>query len=120
MRTELICKGELVSPYLNTKDALRWKTDPTAIPAGAAGIDLSHDDQVKWPEMLGDIQDGVLILSVLGLHTQNPVTGVFRWLRLPVLELDTGAWLEKLMLESAENYWDILQSPDIVRKIGSG
>ena len=74
-RTVLVRDGQLQTPFLRVKDAVRWGAKPTALPQGMAGLHLKHQAEVPWAEALEDIGDGVLVLSVLGLHTQEAVSG---------------------------------------------
>ncbi|TGE32656.1 metallopeptidase TldD-related protein [Desulfosporosinus sp. Sb-LF] len=76
-RTVLVQNGQLQTPYLRVKDAVRWGSKPTALPQGAAGLYLQHQAEVSWENALQSVQDGVLVLSVLGLHTQEAVSGSY-------------------------------------------
>ncbi|RNC29527.1 MAG: hypothetical protein AWM53_00525 [Candidatus Dichloromethanomonas elyunquensis] len=113
-RTILASQGSLHSPYLNTKYALRWETSPTAIPYGGGGIKITQEQQVSWAQMLKEIDDGVLVLSVLGLHTQNPVTGSFSLAVPSGLRIKNGCLAGGVNVRISGNYWEILQSPDLV------
>ncbi len=76
-RTVLVQDGKLQTPFLRVKDSVRWGTKPTGIPQGTAGLYLKHKAEVPWVEALQGVQDGVLVLSVLGLHTQKAVAGSY-------------------------------------------
>lgn len=76
-RTTLVHKGALQTPILRVKDARRWGAHPTAIPQGTSGLYLSHEQEEAWQDRLSKTKDAVLILSVLGLHTQNSVSGEY-------------------------------------------
>lgn len=75
--TVLVHDGKLQTPFLRVKDAVRWGAKPTALPQGTAGLYLKHQAEVPWTEALQGVEDGVLILSVLGLHTQESVSGAY-------------------------------------------
>lgn len=111
VRTVLVSNGKLQSPYLNVKDALRWNLAPTAIPFGASGITINHHEQVDWLDMLEGIDDGILILSVLGLHTQNSVTGNFSLTGPSSLRIKNGRLRGKVDVRINGNLWDVLSSP---------
>jgi len=111
VRTELVKQGQLHSPYLNVKEAIRWGSAPTAMPAGGGGIKLSHLKQISWSTLLENMQDGILILGVLGLHTQNPVTGSFSLAAPSSLRIKNGRLIGKTDVRISGNFWDILQSP---------
>lgn len=76
-RTVLVRDGQLQTPFLRVKDAVRWGSKPTALPQGTAGLYLKHQAEVPWAEALQGVEDGVLVLSVLGLHTQEAVSGSY-------------------------------------------
>jgi len=76
-QTVLVQDGQLKTPFLRIKDAVRWGAKPTAVPQGTAGLYLKHQTEVPWVEALQRVEDGVLILSVLGLHTQDSVSGSY-------------------------------------------
>lgn len=76
-RTVLVRDGKLQTPFLRVKDSVRWGTKPTAIPQGTAGLYLQHKAEVPWQKALEGVEDGVLVLSVLGLHTQEAVSGSY-------------------------------------------
>ncbi len=120
LSTVLVAMGSLQSPYLNVKDAYRWSVvggatssaGPTGIPVGSSGVIVQHVNQVDWFQMLEEIEDGVLILSVLGLHTQNPVTGDFSLAAPSALRISGGRLTGKTNVRINGNIWDILKSPD--------
>jgi PmbA protein len=76
-RTVLVRDGQLQTPFLRVKDAVRWGAKPTALPQGTAGLFLKNQAEVPWSEALQGVADGVLVLSVLGLHTQAAVSGAY-------------------------------------------
>lgn len=105
-QTELVRSGKLQTPYLRMKDARRWHTKPTGIPQGTAGLYLTHREEKPWLEALAQVKDGVLILSVLGLHTQDPVSGEYslsapQSMRIPTLPHFTNR-ITKLLMKAVE------------------
>jgi len=114
VRTVLAYYGCLQSPYLNVKNANRWGLTPTALPTGASSIIFKHDKQVLWQEALSQIDDGVLILSVLGIHTQNPVTGNFSLSAPTCIRIRQGELEGKVSLRINGNIWDILNSKNTI------
>jgi PmbA protein len=77
VKTSLVSEGKLRTPFLRVKDAVRWGLQPTALPQGASGLYLKHTVETPWDTILETIEDGVLVLSVLGLHTQDAVAGSY-------------------------------------------
>jgi len=76
-QTVLVQDGQLKTPFLRVKDAVRWGAKPTAVPQGTAGLYIKHQTEIPWVKALQGVEDGVLILSVLGLHTQDSVSGSY-------------------------------------------
>ncbi|AFM01755.1 putative Zn-dependent protease-like protein [Desulfitobacterium dehalogenans ATCC 51507] len=74
-KTVLIQQGSLQSPILRLKDAKAWGAPPTGVSYGTSGLYLKSSREKPWGEVLDRIDDGILILSVLGMHTQNSVSG---------------------------------------------
>lgn len=114
MRTELLRDGRLETPYLNLKDAGRFGAGPTAIPYSSAGIRVKHTRKISWKDLVGTIEDGIMILSVLGLHTQNPVTGTFSLTAPCALRIKNGVVAGKTDVRINGNFWDILRREDTV------
>lgn len=106
-QTTLVQDGALLSPFLNLKDSRRWGDEPTAMPAGPAGIILKHRQPLNWTDCLRGIKDGVLILSVLGLHTQNPVQGNFSLAAPAALRILDGVPVGKTDVRINGNIWDV-------------
>ena len=76
-QTVLVRDGQLQTPYLRVKDSVRWGAKPTGLPQGMAGLYLKHQAEIPWEKALEGVEDGVLVLSVLGLHTQEAVSGSY-------------------------------------------
>lgn len=114
VRTILVNNGRLQTPYLNTKDAKRWQTIPTAIPMGPGGITISHTKSNSWPHKIKEIKDGVLVLSVLGLHTQNPVTGSYSLAAPSCLRIENGILTGRTDVRISGNIWSIMKDEETV------
>ncbi len=110
--TLLVNNGHLLTPYLNKKDAIRWCTNPTAVPMGACGINIKHTQSTNWMQKIKEIQDGVLVLSVLGLHTQNPVTGSYSLAAPSCLRIGNGILTGRTDIRISGNIWSIMKSKD--------
>ena len=75
----LIDGGKLQSPILNLKYAKKAGLNPTPVPLGGSGffITRSREGFPQWEEMLKTIDRGLIIYSVLGMHTQDTTSGHF-------------------------------------------
>lgn len=112
--TLVVDKGCLVTPYLNIKDAKRWQAAPTAIPMSSSAMVIKHQKQTKWNEQIRKIQDGVLVMSVLGLHTQNPVTGGYSLSAPSCLRIENGNLTGRTDIRINGNIWEVMKAKDTV------
>ncbi|KUO65641.1 MAG: hypothetical protein APF84_15095 [Gracilibacter sp. BRH_c7a] len=110
--TLLVDKGRLLTPYLNTKDGKRWRAHPTALPLGSGGIIINHKSSTNWSQKINEIQDGVLVLSVLGLHTQNHVAGSYSLAAPSCLRIEKGILTGRTDVRISGNMWRIMKSKD--------
>ncbi|MHB1406742.1 MAG: metallopeptidase TldD-related protein [Desulfitobacteriaceae bacterium] len=111
-RTELVTAGVLTSPYLRLKDARRWGGEPTGLAQGSEGAYLAPSEEERWPEVLQDIEDGVLVLSVLGLHTQDPVSGNYSLSAPQSIRIKKGRLAGKADVKLTGSFFKDLASPE--------
>lgn len=109
--TVLVQNGVLKTPVLRVKDARRWGGKPTALPQGTSALYLRHTQEGSWPEVLAGIEDGILILSVLGMHTQNSVAGEYSLSAPQSLRIQNGKIVGKTDVKLAGNFFKDLKSP---------
>ncbi|KGP76615.1 peptidase [Desulfosporosinus sp. Tol-M] len=110
-RTVLARNGKLQTPFLRVKDSVRWGAKPTAIPRGTAGLYLKHKTEVSWAEALQDVEDGVLVLTVLGLHTQEVVSGSYSLSAPHSLRILKGQIVGKTDVKLTGNFFADLAAP---------
>ncbi|HZK83834.1 MAG TPA: metallopeptidase TldD-related protein [Desulfosporosinus sp.] len=111
VRTVLVHDGRLQSPYLRIKDSVRWGAKPTAIPQGMAGLYLKHKEEIPWGEALQGVEDGVLVLAVLGLHTQEAVSGSYSLSAPHSLRILKGQIVGKTDVKLTGNFFTDLVAP---------
>lgn len=109
--TVLVQNGKLITPFLRVKDAVRWGAKPTAVPQGTAGLYLKHRAEVPWADALGEVEDGVLILAVLGLHTQDSVSGSYSLSAPHSLRILNGQIVGKTDVKLTGNFLKDLAAP---------
>ena len=74
----LIREGKLESPILNVKYGKKLGLPPTPMPAGGRGVFLQTDSSLpSWEDLIKTVDRGMIVLSVLGLHTQDSSSGSF-------------------------------------------
>ncbi len=110
IRTDLVRNGRLQTPFLRAKEARRLAAQPTGIPQGTAGLYLTHCAEESWPEALSQVKDGVLILSVLGLHTQDSVSGEYSLSAPQSLRIREGKFIGKVDVKLNGNFFKDLAS----------
>ncbi|MGI6119919.1 metallopeptidase TldD-related protein [Butyricicoccus intestinisimiae] len=110
-RTVLVRNGKLQTPFLRVKDAVRWGAKPTAIPQGTAGLYLKHQAEIPWVQALRGVEDGVLVLTVLGLHTQDVVSGSYSLSAPHSLRILNGEIVGRTDVKLTGNFFTDLAAP---------
>ncbi len=70
-----IDRGRLTQPVLDLKYARRLALAPTTPPGSEQSVLIEAGDVSDWEMLLGELDDAILVLSVLGLHTQDRTSG---------------------------------------------
>ncbi|AFM42663.1 putative Zn-dependent protease-like protein [Desulfosporosinus acidiphilus SJ4] len=104
-RTSLVQEGKLQTPFLRVKDSVRWGLKPTGLPQGASGLYLEYSVEDSWDKILSTVEDGVLILSVLGLHTQDAVAGSYSLSAPHSLRILKGQIVGKVDVKLSGNFF---------------
>lgn len=74
----LIGDGRLQSPILSVKYGKKIGLPPTPLPAGGRGVFLQTGSKIlPWEKLIQTVDRGLIVLSVLGLHTQDSSSGNF-------------------------------------------
>ncbi len=74
----LIAAGRLQTPILNVKYARKTGLVPTPVPLGGRGFFVKSKQAMdSWDEKLKKTELGLIVYSVLGLHTQDHSSGKF-------------------------------------------
>ena len=73
--TEYIRDGCLVQPLLDLKYARRLGLSPNTPPGGARSVVLELGDRTTESALIPTLKDGLLVLRILGLHTQDRTSG---------------------------------------------
>lgn len=91
----LIKDGRLQTPILNVKYGKKISLPPTPLPVGGRGIFLRSGSLLSWEELIKTIDRGLIVLSVLGLHTQDATLGSFSLTADQSLLVENGRILGK-------------------------
>jgi PmbA protein len=74
----LIADGQLQTPILSLKYAKKTGFNPTPIPVGGRGFFIKSNQAMNsWDELIQKTEYGLIVYSVLGLHTQDSSSGHF-------------------------------------------
>jgi PmbA protein len=74
----LIAQGRLQTPLLSLKYAKKSGLAPTPLPSGGNGFFLKPNSGAgTWEQLIGETDNGLIVYSILGLHTQDSSSGVF-------------------------------------------
>lgn len=74
----LIKEGRLQTPILSLKYGKKIGLPPTPLPAGGRGVFLETGDKTRsWDNLIQTVDHGLIVLSVLGMHTQDSSSGTF-------------------------------------------
>lgn len=101
--------GRLVSPLLDLKYARRLDLPPLTPPGGEHSVHITAATESDAEALIGDTQDGLLVLSVLGLHTQDRTSGNYSLSAPQTLLIRDGAIQGKVKVTLNGNFLDNLR-----------
>ena len=109
-RCTFIDRGRLVQPVLDLKYARRLGLAPTPVPYSADTLYLEGPPRLPLARALERADVGALVLSVLGVHTQDSASGDFSLSAPQALRIDGGGFTGKLKATISGNLFDLLRS----------
>ena len=104
--------GRLVRPILNLKYARRLDLDPTPVPFGNDTVRFGTPSRLSYKTALE--RTDVVVLSVLGVHTQDRVSGDFSLSTPLALAVASGTPMGRLRGTISGNLWEILRSEEMI------
>lgn len=107
-------KGRLVNPILDLKYAKRFRRDPVPGPASAESLRLTGPEPVSRDEAIRAVPRGVLVLSLLGLHTQDSTRGDFSISAPQTLAITGGDLGGAVKAVLTGNFFEVLRAPGLV------
>jgi PmbA protein len=110
-------RGRLVSPVLDLKYARRLGLRPTAQPGAFDTLTFAASSAIEVEEAVARAAGGVLVPSVLGVHTQDAVSGDFSLSAPQALRIGASGLEGRLRATISGNLFDILRqgSLELVR-----
>jgi PmbA protein len=109
-RCTFIDRGRLVQPVLDLKYARRLGLAPTPVPYSADTLYLEGPPRLPLARALERADAGALVLSVLGVHTQDSASGDFSLSAPQALRIDGGGLTGRLKATISGNLFDLLRS----------
>lgn len=111
--TTLIERGRLVLPVLDLKYAKRLGLAPTAQPQAMDSVCFGGARAISYAEALERAAGGLLVLSVLGVHTQDPTSGDFSLSAPQALRIGAGRFEGRQRATISGNLFDLLRRDDL-------
>lgn len=114
-RIDLIREGRLITPVLNLKYAKKLGMAPTPVPvAGGHGLVIDLPHRKDFESFLGELEDCLIVYSVLGLHTQDYSAGKFSLAADQSLLVQKGRIQGKVETVIAGDFWQVLAGEETV------
>jgi PmbA protein len=112
-RCSFIAAGRLVRPILDLKYANRLGLEPTPLPGAADTTHLEGPPELTLDRALAEAGGGVLVLAVLGVHTQDGSSGDFSLSAPQALAIRNDALAGRVRGTIAGNLFALLASDDL-------
>ena len=106
-------KGRLTTPLLDLKYARRLGRSPTAMPSAMDTLFLEGPSPIAYEEALAAAAGGALVLSVLGVHTQDFTSGDFSLSAPQTLAVGPKGPEGRLRATISGNVFELLRSPEL-------
>ncbi len=101
--------GRLRSPILDLKYASRLELEPTPPPYSMDTLHLEAASETRFDDAVRDAVGGVLVLSVLGVHTQDAASGDFSLSAPQTLGIGPGGVGGRLRCTISGNLFRVLR-----------
>jgi PmbA protein len=106
-------RGRLTQPILDLKYARRLHLPPTTPPGGSHSIRMRCDTETTWQELQPTLGTAILVLGVLGLHTQDRSSGTYSLATSQALLVRDGELVGRVKATLTGNFFDQLRSDEL-------
>ncbi len=89
--TTYIEQGRLRHPIVDLKYGRRLGLPPTTPPGSEHSVEIHAGNEISWSELQPELNDAILVLRVLGLHTQDRTSGSYSLSTSQALLVGEGA-----------------------------
>ncbi len=100
--------GRLIQPLVDLKYSRRLGLPPTPLPYSMDTLVFEGNDAMPVAEALETADGGALVLSVLGVHTQDSASGDFSLSAPQVLRIGSGGYAGRLRATISGNLFELL------------
>jgi PmbA protein len=104
-----VAQGQLIGPIADLKYANRLGVPPSPLPYAMDTLFFEGSDPIDLPQALEQAAGGALVLSVLGVHTQDSASGDFSLSAPQVLALDGRGYCGRIRATISGNLFDVLR-----------
>ncbi|HEX6291046.1 MAG TPA: metallopeptidase TldD-related protein [Herpetosiphonaceae bacterium] len=108
-----IDRGRLTQPILDLKYARRLNLPPTTPPGNEESVVMQAADEVAWDQLQPQLDEAILVLSVLGLHTQDRTSGNYSLSTSQALLIRDGAVQGRIKATLNGNLFDNLRDAEL-------
>ena len=105
--------GRLRTPLLDLKHARRLGRAPTAIPSAMDTLFFEGKTSIGYDDALSSASGGALVLSVLGVHTQDFTSGDFSLSAPQTLAVGPSGLMGRLRATISGNVFELLRAPEL-------
>jgi len=106
-------KGRLVTPLLDLKYARRLGLPPTSNPSAMDTLFFEGPRSISYEDALASAAGGALVLSVLGVHTQDFTSGDFSLSAPQTLAVGPKGLVGRSRATISGNLFELLRSPGL-------
>jgi PmbA protein len=106
-------RGRLMTPLLDLKYARRLGLTPTSNPSSMDTLFFEGPPSISYDEALATATGGALVLSVLGVHTQDFTSGDFSLSAPQTLSVGRNGLEGRLRATISGNLFELLRSPQL-------
>lgn len=111
--TTYIADGRLASPILDLKYARRLGLPPLTPPGGEHSVHIAAGAALDEAEAVASVEDGLLVLSVLGLHTQDRTSGAYSLSAPQSLLIRSGKIMGRVKATLSGNFFDHMRADEL-------
>jgi PmbA protein len=104
-------RGRLTQPILDLKYGRRLGMLPSTPPSSPYNVRITTDTETTWDELQPQLDQAILVLSVLGLHTQDRSSGNYSLATSQAIHLRNGKLVGRVKATLTGNIFEQLRDP---------